>query len=178
MQGFTLPAGTVDLNLGPRADPVTGYVAMSRFKRADDVLILQPFDLSVFQQGVAEEANLLLEHLRGNDINIAVQEKEKRDKVNEENRKRKLKEARAQRLAETQEAMTPEAKKRKSGEGKTRGPYKTVARTLCTLCTLCGAEKGRTDFPWRTWGERDLRRASGRPVLCKACVAAEKSGRQ
>ena len=99
-----------------------------------------------------------------------MQEKEKRDKVNEENRKRKLKEARAQRLAETKEAMTPEAKKRKSGEGKTRGPYKTVARTLCTLCTLCGAEKGRTDFPWRTWGERELRRASGRPVVCKACT--------
>ena len=59
-QGFTLPAGTVDLNLGPRADPVTGYVAMSRFKRADDILILQPFDLAVFQQGVSEEANLLL----------------------------------------------------------------------------------------------------------------------
>ena len=113
-----------------------------------------------------------MEHLRGNDINRAVQEKEKRDKVNEENRKRKLKEARAQRLAETKEAITPEAKKRKSGEGKTRGPCKTVA------CTLCGAEKGRTDFPWRTWGERDLRRASGRPVVCKACIAAEKSGRQ
>ena len=53
MQGFTLPAGTVDLNLGPRADPVTGYVAMSRFKRADDVLILQPFELAVFQQGLS-----------------------------------------------------------------------------------------------------------------------------
>ena len=75
--------GTVDLNLGPRADPVTGYVAMSRFKRADDVLILQPFELAVFQQGVSEEANLLLEHLRGNDITRAVQEKEERDNVNE-----------------------------------------------------------------------------------------------
>ena len=41
MQGFTLPAGKVDLNLSAHADPVTGYVAMSRFKKADDVLIIQ-----------------------------------------------------------------------------------------------------------------------------------------
>ena len=41
MQGFTLHAGKVDLNLSAHADPVTGYVAMSRFKKADDVLIIQ-----------------------------------------------------------------------------------------------------------------------------------------
>ena len=41
MQGFTLPAGKVDLNLSSHADPVTGYVAMSRFNKADDVLIIQ-----------------------------------------------------------------------------------------------------------------------------------------
>lgn len=71
-QGYTLPAGKVDLNLHDHADPVTGYVAMSRFKRADDVLIIQPFDLAVFQQGIADQPRLLLERLRDmkKDINI------------------------------------------------------------------------------------------------------------
>ena len=51
MQGFTLPAGKIDQNLSKNADPATLYVAMSRFKKADDVLILQPFSIEVFQQG-------------------------------------------------------------------------------------------------------------------------------
>ena len=33
---------------------------MSRFKKADDVLILQPFDMSVFQQGTPDQPQLLL----------------------------------------------------------------------------------------------------------------------
>ena len=41
IQGFTLPAGKANLNLSSHADPVTGYVDMSRFKKADDVLIIQ-----------------------------------------------------------------------------------------------------------------------------------------
>ena len=44
MQGFTLPAAKVDLNFSKNTDPVTGYVALSRVKKADDVLILQPFE--------------------------------------------------------------------------------------------------------------------------------------
>ena len=51
MQGFTLPAGKIDLNLGVNADAVTSYVAMSRFKTANDLIVLQPFDLQTFQQG-------------------------------------------------------------------------------------------------------------------------------
>ena len=33
----------MDLNFDARTDPVTGYVALSRVKRAQDILILQPF---------------------------------------------------------------------------------------------------------------------------------------
>ena len=40
-QTQNVPAGKVGLNLSAPADPVTGYVAMSRFKKADDVLIIQ-----------------------------------------------------------------------------------------------------------------------------------------
>ena len=60
MQGFTLPAGKIDLNLSKNADPATLYVAMSRFKKADDVLILQLFSIEVFQQGGPDQPHLLL----------------------------------------------------------------------------------------------------------------------
>ena len=43
-QGFTLDAAIVDLNYDARTDPVTGYVALSRVRCADDILILQPFE--------------------------------------------------------------------------------------------------------------------------------------
>ena len=42
------------------ADSVTGYVAMSRFKGTEDVLLIQPFDLAIYQQGIADQPRLLL----------------------------------------------------------------------------------------------------------------------
>ena len=51
MQGFTLPAGKIDLNLGVNADAVTAYVAMSRFKTANDLIILQPLTYRRFSRG-------------------------------------------------------------------------------------------------------------------------------
>ena len=59
MQGFALPAGKIDLNLSSNMDATTAYVAMSRFRSANDAIILQPFDLAVFQQGVADQPTLL-----------------------------------------------------------------------------------------------------------------------
>jgi hypothetical protein len=73
MQGFTLPEGKVDLNMSSNTDPVTGYIALSRFKKADDVVIMQPFDISVFKQGAADQPVLLLRHLHGEDISAAVE---------------------------------------------------------------------------------------------------------
>ena len=35
----------------------------ARFRMADDVLILQPFELEVFQQGIPEQAELLLKNI-------------------------------------------------------------------------------------------------------------------
>ena len=156
----------MDLNLRPRSDPVTGYVAMSRFKRADDVIILQPFELTVFQKGVSEEANLLLEHLRGKDITGMVQEKEARDKVKEDDRKRMLKELRAQRLAKTKEDITPEAKKRQAGqnmtaEAKKRKSGQGKPRSKPFTCSRCGVDKARSEYPEWTWRDRDKRQARG-----------------
>ena len=45
------------------ADAVTAYVAMSRFETASDLIILQPFDLQTFQQGVPVQQTLLLKYL-------------------------------------------------------------------------------------------------------------------
>ena len=61
MQGRTLCKGEIDLTMSSPMDPTTGYVAMSRFKKADDVLIMQPFDLAFYQQGPMLEPTLFLE---------------------------------------------------------------------------------------------------------------------
>ena len=61
MQGRTLCKGKIDLTMSSPMDPTTGYVAMSRFKKADDVLIMQPFDLAFYQQGPMLEPTLFLE---------------------------------------------------------------------------------------------------------------------
>ena len=45
-------------------DPTTGYVAMSRFRSASDVLIMQPFDLGFYQQGPTLEPELFIQYNR------------------------------------------------------------------------------------------------------------------
>ena len=62
-QGLTIGTGVVDLKVGRNTDSTTLYVAISRFRRADDLLILQPFDIEVLQQGEPAQATFLLEHL-------------------------------------------------------------------------------------------------------------------
>lgn len=64
MQGKTVDMGIMDLLFAPNTNPATGYVAFSRFKTADSVLILQPFDIEFFQQGVPFEPEFLLEYIR------------------------------------------------------------------------------------------------------------------
>ena len=49
-QGLTIGTGVVDLKVGRYTDATTLYVAISRFRRADHLLILQPFDGDVLQQ--------------------------------------------------------------------------------------------------------------------------------
>ena len=63
-QGLTIGTGVVDLKVGRNTDATTLYVAISRFRRADHLLILQPFDIDVLQQGEPAQAAFLLEHLQ------------------------------------------------------------------------------------------------------------------
>jgi hypothetical protein len=116
MQGFTLPAGKVDLNLTGKADPVTAYVALSRFKRADDVLILQAFDLRTFQEGVADQPALLLKYIGLEDkadIHEDLKSYETRVSDMHATRRLEIKENRQATICAIQVAMTPEAKQRK-----------------------------------------------------------------
>ena len=53
----------VDLKVGRYTDATTLYVAISRFRRADHLLILLPFDAEVLQQGEPAQAAFLLERL-------------------------------------------------------------------------------------------------------------------
>ena len=62
-KGLTIGTGVVDLKVGRNTDATTLYVAISRFRRMDHLLILQPFDIEVLQQGEPAQAAFLLEHL-------------------------------------------------------------------------------------------------------------------
>lgn len=64
-QGLTLNAALVDLVFDLQMDPATAYVALSRVRSANDIVIIQPFDIEPFQQGCPIGPKLLLKKLRG-----------------------------------------------------------------------------------------------------------------
>ena len=55
-QGQTLQAAIVDLQLGSGTNPLTSYVAFTRVKHRNDLLIFRPFDREVFTHGNLEGA--------------------------------------------------------------------------------------------------------------------------
>ena len=120
--------GKVDLNLGTHADPVTGYVALSRFKKAEDVL------LEIFQQGAPEQATILHNHFArlppgcaSPGIGAHLQQvNEQREREAAEKRKR-ISEARA-----------------KAGK-RSRKPKATRA------CVGCGIVKEKDQYTHRNW---------------------------
>ena len=67
-QGMTLPAAIVDLCFDDNMDPATAYVALSRVQTADDILIMQAFNIKPFTQGSPLGPALLMKKLRGEDI--------------------------------------------------------------------------------------------------------------
>ena len=158
-------AGKVDLKLGGRTDPVTGYVALSRFKEADHVLILQPFDLAVFQQGVADQPALLLEHLRGNDISGGIrdlQRKGEEDKRAKEEARRTARAESCKRHCSNENLDEGQKRKKARKAGDTKG-YK---QHQCT--GPCGALKSKveySDWEWRNRNKRDVR-----CLQCLQCI--------
>jgi len=63
-QGKTLEAAVVDLCIGEDSSALTGYVALSRVRRKEDIWIFRPFPVEVFQNPPALGPHLLLDHLR------------------------------------------------------------------------------------------------------------------
>ena len=70
-QGQTLKAAIVDMQIGAGTSPMSSYVAFTRVKKAEDLLIFRPFDRELFNQGDLEGPNLLLQVLRGEHVDWA-----------------------------------------------------------------------------------------------------------
>ena len=67
-QGKTLPAAMADLNVDRRTDVTFGTVATSRVRGREDFLILRPFPQWLYQRGAPEGPKLLLDTLRGENV--------------------------------------------------------------------------------------------------------------
>ena len=78
-QGKTLPAVLLDLQVDRRVDPTIGTVATTRVRDREDVLIMRPFPLFLYQRGPASDGpDLLLKKLRGETIDWAAFREAKR----------------------------------------------------------------------------------------------------
>ncbi|CAJ1367669.1 unnamed protein product, partial [Effrenium voratum] len=67
-QGKTLPAALVDFNVDKRTDVTFGTVAASRVRSREDILILRPFERWLYTRGAPEGPALLLQQLRGEEV--------------------------------------------------------------------------------------------------------------
>ncbi|CAJ1393587.1 unnamed protein product [Effrenium voratum] len=67
-QGKTLPAALVEFNVDKRTDVTFGTVAASRVRSREDVLILRPFERWLYTRGAPEGPALLLQQLRGEEV--------------------------------------------------------------------------------------------------------------
>ena len=74
-QGQTLRAAILDLQIGRGVSAIASYVAMTRLRTRQDLLIFRNFDREVFMQGEPEGPALLLHKLRGGAIDWAALEK-------------------------------------------------------------------------------------------------------
>ena len=64
-QGQTLPAVIIDLCLGRGVSSIASYVAMTRVRKREDLLIFRDFDFEVFTGSDLEGPTLLIKSLRG-----------------------------------------------------------------------------------------------------------------
>ena len=137
---------------------VTLYVAMSRFHGADDVLILQPFSIDAFQEGVPDQPSFLLDYLScDNDDektalimryedNMARQQEIKRQEATA-SRSKQCKQKHAE---GTLDGADDEAKKRKI-DGLQQGRVIAIQNRaampaqLTCVCVECKQEKQRID---------------------------------
>lgn len=67
-QGQTMKAAIVDMQIGAGTSPMSSYVAFTRVKKKEDLLIYRPFDRELFTKGSLEGPELLLKVLRGEQV--------------------------------------------------------------------------------------------------------------
>ena len=70
-QGATLPDAIVDLQLAAGASYLASYVALTRVEGRDGLLIFRPFQHSLFNKGPPAGPPLLLDTLRGREVDWA-----------------------------------------------------------------------------------------------------------
>ena len=116
-QGLTVHKGLLDLKVGAQTDATTLYVGMSRFRKADDLLILQPFDLDVLTQGAPAAPTFLLDHLQntvdGRHEEAATKAEAYGERVRDEQRKKRTAD---RRRSENLSEENREAKRQAIGE--------------------------------------------------------------
>ena len=135
-QGQTLPQGVIaDLQIGANGNPFTSYVAMTRVKDRQHLLIYRPFDAKPFQRGIGLGRDLLLRVWRQEEIDWE-----------------------AIRKAHMEEKPCSECFERKGTKAYTAGQWKRGERDrICKECVWRHAQAG---CPWqcsvcRKWAPED-----------------------
>ena len=166
-QGLTIGTGVVDLKVGRNTDSTTLYVAISRFRRADDLLILQPFD-KVLQQGEPAQATFLLEHLElmatqkqdearqradayGEQVRAQRTSKRTADRRLSENLSEETRDAQRRRLEENVGDMSAEARERQQGGLTAANKARRSTNRMTAKCGECGERKISDDYTRRQW---------------------------
>ena len=63
-----MKAAIVDMQIGAGTSPMSSYVAFTRVKKKEDLLIYRSFDRELFTKGSLEGPELLLKVLRGEQV--------------------------------------------------------------------------------------------------------------
>ena len=154
-QGQTLPQGVIaDLQIGATGNPFTSYVAMTRVKDRQHLLIYRPFDAKPFQRGIGLGRDLLLRVWRQENIDWD-----------------------AIRKANIEERPCSECFERKGTKAYTAGQWKRGDRER--VCKECVWRHARAGCPWqcsicRTWAPEDAfvgkAQASRRQSFRRVCA--------
>ena len=146
---------------------------MSRFKTANDLIILQPFDLQTFQQGVPGQPTLLLKYLsleNKGDIhddvgnlqeNLSSEQAAKRQR-SKENRAGSVQKAREKR---SHEDMTRVLQKNKANLTAASKQKRTRVPTKQVQCQMCGQRKRKDGFTKTQWKNNGT---------CRTCQARKR----
>lgn len=176
MQGFTLPAALVDLQFDENTDPVTGYVALSRVRMADHLVIMQPFNIKTFQKGCNEINGMLLKKLRAPDCNGDITAEVEQYKNKHLKRRQCFK-------CEVWKDQNKDFSRNEKNNGARRGTYQctecdakhgvqgykayTPQAEKMEKCTREGCQTPVMQSTWEEWGRWKNKERT--PLVCVSC---------